>query len=233
MADINLCVCLQVTAVSIFSKTLLAIMETTLKGKNKAWLAFVVFVNITGYLVLLHNGFAVEGWTEILASTQKLFPLFLIFILTGILNAQTSHNNKARLVFWKWLHPLPGSRAFTEYASMDARIDSDALQNHQNPLPTEPEKQNALWFKWYREFQTEPGILQVHREYLFTRDYACIAFLILFGLGPLAFWQMESVMVAGAYSIALLAQYLLVRRAARNHGVRFVTSVLAYKASSN
>ena len=195
-------------------------------------MAFVVLMNIAVYLALLNNGFAVEVWVEILTSPQKSIPLFLIIVLTGIINAQTSHNNKARLVFWKWLHPLPGSRAFTEYASMDSRIDSDALRNHQDPLPTEPEKQNALWFKWYRDFQNEPGILQVHREYLFTRDYASISFLIMLGLGPLALWQMESIK-AGVYLVILLAQYLLVRQAARNHGVRFVASILAYKASSN
>ena len=195
-------------------------------------MAFVVLMNIAVYLALLNNGFAVEVWVEILTSPQKSIPLFLIIVLTGIINAQTSHNNKARLVFWKWLHPLPGSRAFTEYASMDSRIDSDALRNHQDPLPTEPEKQNALWFKWYRDFQNEPGILQVHREYLFTRDYASISFLIMLGLGPLALWQMESIK-AGVYLVILLAQYLLVRQAAHNHGVRFVASVLAYKASSN
>ena len=208
-------------------------METSLKDKNRPWLALVILANLVVYLAVLNRDFAVESWVELLTSAQKLAPLFLISILTGIINAQTSDNNKARLVFWKWSHPLPGSCAFTEYVSMDSRIDSDSLRNHQGPLPTEPEKQNALWFKWYREFRNELGILQVHREYLFTRDYANISFLVILGLGPLALWQMEGIKVVGTYLIILLAQYLLVRRAARNHGIRFVTSVLAYKASSN
>lgn len=208
-------------------------MDVSLKDKNRPLLAFVVLANVAVYLAALNKGFSVESWIETLTSIQKLAPVLFVSILTGIINAQIDHNNKARLVFWNWLHPLPGSRAFTKYASMDSRIDRDALQQHQDPLPTEPDKQNALWFKWYREFQNEPGVKQVHREYLFTRDYTGISFLLILGLGPLALWQMESVKIVAIYVTILVVQYLLVRRAAHNHGVRFVASVLAYKASGH
>ena len=134
-------------------------------------------------------------------------------------------------MFWKWSHPLPGSRAFTKYVNTDPRINTDALKRYHDPLPIAPDEQNALWFKWYREFQMEPSIKQVHREYLFARDYAGISLLLVLGLGTLAFRQMESVTLATTYVAILLVQYLLVCRASRTHGVRFVTSVLACKAS--
>ena len=206
-------------------------MKPSLNDKNRSRLVLVVLVNVAVYIAVLSKGFAVEEWVDVLPGVPRLVPALLVSILTGIINAQVDSNNKARLVFWKWRHPLPGSRAFTEYANTDSRIDSDTLKKHQDPLPTNPRKQNALWFKWYQECQDEPSILQVHREYLFTRDYAAISFLLLLGFGSLALWQTESINVAVTYISILAVQYLLVRRAASNHGVRFVTSVMANKTS--
>lgn len=208
-------------------------MEVSLKDQNKPLLTIVVLANIAIYLAILSKGFSLESWANTFSDIQLLVPIALISVLTGIANAQIGHLNKARLVFWKWEHPLPGSRAFTEYINTDARIDKGTLEEHHSPLPIEPDEQNALWFKWYREFQNEPGVKQVHREYLFTRDYTCIAFLLAISLGPLAFWQMESIQYAGGYWVMLVGQYFAVRMAARNHGIRFVTSVLAYKSSSD
>ncbi|MYA95353.1 MAG: hypothetical protein F4X91_02960 [Nitrospinae bacterium] len=208
-------------------------MGKSLKDKNRYRLALVVLANIAAYMAMLNNkGFGIEPWIETLTNIQKLVPGLLVSVLTSVINAQIDHVNKARLVFWKWRHPLPGSRAFTECASMDLRIDMDALLNYQDPLPTDPEKQNALWFKWYRGLQNEPGIEQAHREYLFTRDYTSISFLLIVGLGSLGLWEIEDIQIASIYLFSLVAQYFLARRAARNHGVRFVGSVLAYKASS-
>ena len=206
-------------------------MKPSLNDKNRSRLVLVVLVNVAVYIAVLSKGFAVEEWVDVLPGVPRLVPALLASILTGIINAQVDSNNKARLVFWKWRHPLPGSRAFTEYASTDPRIDSDTLREYQDPLPTEPMRQNALWFKWYQECRNEPSILRVHREYLFTRDYATISFLLLFGFGLLALWQMESINVVGTYVGILVVQYLLVRRAASNHGIRFVTSVIANKTS--
>ena len=140
------------------------------------------------------------------------------------------HNNKARLVFWRWTHPLPGSRAFTKYMDEDDRVDADALRQYEDPLPTDPRQQNRLWYRWYREVEEDPRIRQVHRQYLFSRDYAGLAILLACSLSPLSVWQLGSATIAGLYSAALMGQYFLARRAAYNHGVRFVTSVLATKA---
>ena len=197
-------------------------MQLSLKDQNRPGLVIVVLANIALYLAILNRGFALESWIETLTSIQDLGPVLLVSAITGVLNAQIDHNNKARFVFWRWSHPLPGSRAFTKYASADARIDANALKKYQNPLPTDPNGQNKLWFKWYREFQEEPGIKQVHREYLFTRDWASLSFLMIVFLGPLATWQMPSIKVAAVYIAILIAQYLLVSRAARNHGERLM-----------
>lgn len=210
-------------------------MNISLKDQNKPMLALVLLGNAILYLGFVQQWISTNGWQwiEKLMNVQELVPVASVSILAGIVNAQVGHDNKARLVFWKWNYPLPGCRAFTEYMNRDPRIDREFMQETFGPLPSIPDKQNALWFKWYRQLQGEPAIKQVHREYLFARDYACIAFMLMIGLGCLSLWQLQSVNSIGLYLAILVAQYLLVRRAAYNHGIRFVCSVLAYKASGD
>ena len=207
-------------------------MDISLKDMNRPLLGLVLLANISVYMTALSGRLAVDAWIETLTNIQELAPMLGVSILAGIINAQIGHVNKARLVFWRWSNPLPGSRAFTEYASTDPRIDANVLLTFQNPLPTTPEEQNALWYKWYREYREEASIRQVHREYLFSRDYTGLSFILLIGLTPVAFWQVSSIGVATAYTVVLLLQYVVVRRAARNHGERFVTSVLACKTAA-
>ena len=204
-------------------------MEKSLKDQNRPTLALVVLLNVALYIAALSGDWTIAGWTGLLASLQGIVPAPLIAALASVVNAQIDHNNKARLVFWRWAHPLPGSRAFTKYMKTDSRVDVEALRRYQDPLPTDPSKQNTLWYRWYREVEGDIRIRQVHGQYLLTRDYTGIAILLLGSLGPLSFWQLESTVIAVLYSSALLGQYLLARRAAYNHGIRFVTSVLATK----
>lgn len=205
-------------------------MNISLKDINRPALAIVVAANVLAYYLVLSGKMSWSNFVGMFQSYENYLPAALLSLFVGILNSQLDHNTKARLVFWRWFHPLPGSYAFTKVAQTDSRIDIDALQAAVNPLPSEPTEQNRLWFKWYREFQEEPGIKQVHREYLFTRDWAALAILLSLVLVPLAFWQM-SVTVAVGYLTAMLLQYLIVRWSARNHGMRFVASVLAYKSA--
>ena len=205
-------------------------MEKSLKDQNRPTLAVILLVNAAVYLAVLGGDWTTVGWTGELTELQRLIPAPLVTVLVGILNAQIDHNNKARLVFWRWTHPLPGSRAFTKYMDEDDRVDADALRQYEDPLPTDPRQQNRLWYRWYREVEEDPRIRQVHRQYLFSRDYAGLAILLACSLSPLSVWQLGSATIAGLYSAALMGQYFLARRAAYNHGVRFVTSVLATKA---
>ena len=207
-------------------------MDISLKDMNRPLLGLVLLANISVYMTALSGRLAVDAWIETLTSIQELVPMLGVSVLAGIINAQIGHVNKARLVFWRWANPLPGSRAFTEYAGTDPRINENVLLTLHNPLPTAPKQQNALWYKWYREYSEEASIRQVHREYLFSRDYTCLSFILLIGLTPVAFWQLSSIGVVTAYTIVLLLQYVVVRSAARNHGERLVTSVLACKTAA-
>ena len=204
-------------------------MGMSLKDINRPLLGLVLLANISVYLTVLSGQLAIDAWVETLKSIEMVLATG-VSILAGVLNGQIGHANKARLVFWKWSNPLPGSRAFTKYVSTDSRIDIDALLALRNPLPTKPEEQNSLWFKWYLEYREEASIRQVHREYLFSRDYTCLSLVFLVCITPIAFWQLSNTGIATVYAVGLL-QYFVVRRAARNHGERFVTSVLAHKAA--
>lgn len=205
----------------------------SLKDKNKLGLISVVLFNVAVYVSILNNGFEVDTWVESFADLQTYLPVVLVAVFVGILNSQLDHKNKARLVFWEWTYPLPGCRAFSNYIDSDPRIDKSALARDTESFPTDPNEQNRLWFRWYREHQEEPGVLQVHREYLFTRDYTALAFLFVVALGGLAIWQFEQISVAALYIGALIIQFLFVRQAATNNGMRFVCSVLAYKSTGN
>ena len=206
-------------------------MSNSLKESNKATLVAVVVANVAVYISLLNERLDFGGVAATITDIDKLGPALLVAALVGVLSVQISHANKARLVFWRWSDPLPGSRAFSEYLDVDPRIDSKLIQRIVDPLPSDPNEQNALWYKWYREVQSDPSISQVHREYLFARDYTSLSVLFVFTLGSLAIWQMDFSWALLAYVSCLVLQYLIVRRAAYSHGLRFVTTVMALKAT--
>jgi hypothetical protein len=52
---------------------------------------------------------------------------------------------KARLVFLRWRHALPGHRAFSKYAVRDPRIDVSSLEKlHGGSLSVDPVEQNQI-----------------------------------------------------------------------------------------
>lgn len=202
----------------------------SLKDVNRANLALIIFLNISMYIYILEFGLKMPNISEITVSYKDYGSAIFFLLLVGVLNAQLDHEYKARLIFWRWNNPLPGSFAFSHIMHTDPRIDIDALRGHYSPLPDDPKDQNRLWFKWYRECSTDPSITHVHREYLFTRDWAGLSFLLFLLISPLAYWQMEWRPATGV-AVILITEYFLVRRAAKNHGERFVASVLAIKSS--
>lgn len=204
-------------------------MSISLKDINRPALVLVFVANIALYCAVF-SWFDIAQFYELMKNHESYLPGTFLVLIVGILNSQLDHKTKARLVFWRWSHPLPGSYAFTEIINTDDRINPTALRAIQDPLPTDPTEQNHLWFKWYRELQNEPSISQAHREYLFARDWAGLVTLFGIVMSPFAFWQMEQ-MQAFTFLAIIAIQYFVVRWSARNHGRRFVASVLAYKSS--
>ena len=207
-------------------------MQVSLKDINRPLLVIVVIANLAMYYVALKSLWNIEALASLSSDLEQYAPSALLALVVGVLNSQLSHQMKARLVFLAWKNPLPGCVAFSKVMDSDDRIDPAALRSFADPLPSDPADQNRLWFKWYREFQEEPNIKQVHREYLFARDWTGLSVLLTLVLVPLAFWQMPGTS-ALIFLGLMLAQFLLVRWSARNHGYRFVASVLANKSSTN
>lgn len=147
-------------------------------------------------------------------------------VAVSILNGLVPSHWKARLVFWRWRHPLPGSRAASLLAA-DPRIDMVAVERQFGALPADPSGQNAAWYRIYRTVQDEPAVSTTHEDFLFARDYAALSalFLVIFGAG--AFYVMPASDSRWTYWALLALQYLIVSFAARNYGTRLVTTSVA------
>ena len=153
----------------------------------------------------------VGNWALLGQQLVEALPAGLALTLVGIINAQLSTEEKARIVFMRWTNALPGCEAFSCYAGTDPRIDIESLRKEYGPLPVVPQKQNALWYKLYKSVEAAPAVLQVHREFLFSRDYTCLALMVLILLGTAGLLQTPSLTTGTLYIALLFAQFILAR----------------------
>lgn len=204
--------------------------ERYLKGQNAIYLWSFISINIAVFLGLLASKALTESsldhaWRQVTVKDGMIaagIPILAI-VFSGLLRDV----GKARLVFWRWTHPLPGCRAFSELLAADPRIDVQGLKAKLGELPQEPQAQNALWYKLYRKHSSAPRVLEAHKLYLLIRDVTATAavFVVLLPIGIL--FCTLAFRIAVAYSGALIVQYFFVATAARNYGERFVMNVLS------
>lgn len=207
-------------------------MAGSLKSKNSVALYILMAGNMIVFYAILKGQVLFAGdWIAAVRDLGQALPAGLGLILTGILNAQLSADAKSRIVFLRWSNPLPGCEAFARHARSDPRVDMSALEKQYGRLPTDPRAQNTLWYKLYKTVELEPAVAQAHRAFLFSRDYACIALMMLVVLGGAALFQISSINVVLLYIVGLAFQFLIAGQAARNHGRRFVSTVLAIKSA--
>jgi hypothetical protein len=207
-------------------------MADSLKGANKLPLFGVMAANFAVFYVALKSDAIVGAeWLAMARAAGEALPGGLGLVLVGIVNAQLSPDMKARIVFLRWDNPLPGSEAFTRHAGSDPRVDVAAIERAHGPLPVDPREQNRLWYRLYKSVENDASVQQVHREFLFTRDYACLALMMTVVLGAAGVIQIPSLSTSLSYFGLLALQFVLAMRAARNHGRRFVTTVLALKGA--
>jgi hypothetical protein len=147
---------------------------------------------------------------------------FIVYIFTGYLSGL----NKARLIFWRWKYPLPGSRVFTEADAQDQRIRTPELKVKLKELPTDPEKQNALWYKQYRKYADCASVQQTHQTYLLLTDFAVISLFFLIA-GTIVLIATKHYSINGLYySLVMLVHFVMSALAARSYGFDFVHNVL-------
>ncbi|MGA2271584.1 MAG: hypothetical protein ABSH44_24230 [Bryobacteraceae bacterium] len=206
----------------------------SLKEQNRWQLWLVVAVNsLFLYGVVQANAIKVAGLRAVFTDANNLLPVGFALVISTVLNGVLSAENKARLVFLRWRNALPGHRAFSEHAGADPRIDLAALAKlHGSGFPSDPVDQNRAWYRIYKTVEKEPSIHQVHRDFLLLRDYTglCALFIVLYGSAGL--YAIPSRKVGLLYVALLILQYVVVRQAASNYGIRFVTTVLAQKAAA-
>ena len=203
-----------------------------LKDQISTRLMAAVVANLAVFLMILKaDAFSAADFQRLTKDINDLIPAALAIALLTVANGLIGPQTKARLVFWRWVNPLPGCRAFSEHAQRDPRVDIDALERKIGKLPTDAREQNSVWYRLYKSVESDPSVTHNHRDFLFTRDYASLAVLFLVFLGGLAIYQMDDWHRAIPYVAFLAAQYLIVRHVATTYGHRFVTTVLAVKAA--
>jgi hypothetical protein len=206
----------------------------SLKDQNRPQLWAIMAVNaIAFYCVAQWDTISASGTESLFKHAANLLPVGLTIILTTVANALIGSDNKARLVFLRWKHALPGHRAFSKYAQSDPRVDMARVKRALgNKMPNDPEQENRIWYRWLKETETFPAVEQSHRDFLLLRDYTALSAFFLIGFGLAAWFIVESVQGRLLYTLALLAQFIIVRHAAATVGARFVCTVVAHKTSA-
>jgi hypothetical protein len=204
-------------------------MAKSLKEQNRWQIWLLILINsIILYGVTQTDAVRFADLCSIFTDVSKLVPVTLAVGIATVLNGQLDANTKARLVFLRWHYPLPGHRAFSRHMHADARLDPAAVEKLVGtPLPSDPAAQNRVWFKVYQSVKDEAAVLQVHRDFLLTRDFTGLATLMIVFYGGAAFFAAPTVKAALLYLTVLVAEYLVMRQAASRYGIRMVTTVLA------
>jgi len=201
----------------------------SLKDQNR-WQIWIIVAANSLFLcgVAQANAIKLDGLRATFNDAEKLVPVGLALVIATVLNGLVSADMKARLVFLRRHHALPGHRAFSVYAVRDPRIDVPALEKlYGAALPVDAAEQNRAWYRIYKTTENDVAIRQVHRDFLLLRDYTGLAAVFTVFYGAAALYVVPSLKTWLIYLLVLVAQLVLVRQAASNYGIRFVTTVLA------
>jgi hypothetical protein len=210
----------------------------SLNEQNMPGLLALTGLNLAVFAVLASiEASKLTGWTKAWA---LLLPAGIGLAMIRVVNGQFNSRQKAFLVFWKWTHQYPASEAFTVHVPNDERLAGMTDLADKLGLPAlpgtagasaDPANQESVWYGIYRSVETAPQVSQANRNFLFTRDYAAISFLMMVLLGIAGLFVISPLRAAVFYLVGLVIQYLLVRHAACNYGVELVTNAIAFKAT--
>ena len=212
-------------------------MKISLKTINIPKLLAVWVVNVAVFSDVVSGVLDVRGIEALRALAAEIannpgagWPYIGLVTIVSIFNGSVPRRVKERLVFWTKIRP--GCRAFSELMLTDSTIDRNALQEHFGPLPTDPDKQNALWVKWLNEFSEDARVRSTYGMYLFTRDWTTIAAMTLVVATPAALWLSDDTVRALSYAGFVLLQYAVATWVARVQGEQLVISVMSCKGTS-
>jgi hypothetical protein len=157
----------------------------------------------------------------------------IVGLIAGIASWVVPRKLKETLVFWRvgvWC--MPSSRAFSEIAPADPRIDIDRLRARTGDFPVSPSEQSARWYSLYRKHQKEAAVEDANLAYLLYRDMASLVPIIALAAIIVGLWVALPARPNWIGVIVILVfDFLLTSVAARNAGIRLVANVLAIEAS--
>jgi hypothetical protein len=225
----------------IFSHPTLNFMSTS--STSSPYLKTRVYRVTKSYVCLLG---AVLAWVNLNGfSSQFSFPnitfsewvasctTVLATTAVAALGALPGERLKAALVFWRWKHPLPGSRAFEQSSlTADHRISIESLRAHVNgKFPRGAQDQNAMWYRLYKTVQYESEVTGPHYEYLLFRDLAWFTGVVVVVTAISIAVNTERWRELAVFGGVALVVFCLLARAGAERGYRFVRTVLAVVAA--
>lgn len=157
--------------------------------------------------------------------------LGLIVVASLLLLGLINPNWRDRIMHWRWHDPLPGCRAFTSVGPQSSHVDMAVLEAQYGPLPSIGKEQNQLFYRIYREFRDDVGVLDAHGRYLAARDIGTISALVMLPLPWLAWWASGNGGRGLIYGVVLFLVYAFCVVAAKNYSWRMVQHVLALASS--
>lgn len=198
----------------------------SLKSANFAWLCTLVTFDLVVLCVVIMPG-VVEAATASKIALARVVCGVLLPIVPLVLVNTVPQIAKARLVFWRWNYPNPGSRAFSAYIDRDDRIDVEKLRKNVGAFPESAKEQNALWYLLYQKVKNEVSVLDAHKAFLLYRDMATLSLLLLLVSVALMLALGFTINELCKAGLVFALQYLLTALSARFAGERFVCTVLA------
>lgn len=213
-------------------------MSKSLKQKNQPQIITFLVVNTCILLAAIFSPNAVLRFLEEaskgdFALLGKLIALpAVLSLLVGIIGWALPRTWKEALVFWRTgATSLPSSRAFSELAIRDPRINLNRLRNRLGKFPKDPAAQTVLWYGVYRKHCAEAPVEDANGAYLRYRDMTSLLPLLVVTALIVTLWT-RGLWTNSILSCALLVvEYVIVAQAAKNAAKNVVTNVLAIESS--
>jgi hypothetical protein len=208
--------------------------QKSLKEQN-AWLIRAALLgHAVGFVFVLLQGAgdAPPGAADLMKKIKEMalpgtLSLGIIALTRLVLLGLISPTMRDRVVHWKWKHPLPGARAFSQIGPGDPRVNMQRLRELYGKLPIAAAKQSQLFYTIYKKHENEVAVLDAHKSYLAARDIATINLILLFVLPVIAVAAIHSIKLSALYALVLLIAYAATCWAAQAYGTRLVQNSLA------
>ena len=146
---------------------------------------FLIYIIINIVIIAFNNNLISSDILNILQNNEFIIkPLYsiiaipLITIIGLVIMNSVSSKFKEIIIFWKLKYALPGFRWQSKIARKDSKLNIEIL-NKKYGKNLSPQKQQDIWYKAYQRYKSDEGILESHKEYLFSRDLCTTTVLLI------------------------------------------------------